>query len=122
MELKELNDDERLALVALLEMVMASDATVTREELSQLKHVVRALGAAAYRAIAAEVDARFHDDDQAKAFLLTITRQSARELIYETALEAAMVDVARGREAELLTWLAEQWKLPVRFASVDRDT
>jgi hypothetical protein len=122
MELKELNHDERLALVALLEMVVASDATATREELSQLEHVIRVLGAKAYRETVEEADRRFTDDEAAKTFLLTITRAEACELIYETALEAAMADVVRGPEVELLTWLAEQWKLPVRFARIDRDT
>ncbi len=119
MELKELNEDERIALVTLLEMVVASDRDVTFEELSQIKRVIHGLGEDAYRAAVAATDERFPDDDAARAFLPTITRQEARELIYETALEAAMADVVRGRESELLTWLAEQWKLPVRFVRGD---
>ncbi len=119
MELSELNEDERLALVALLEMVVASDGNVTREELSQIKHVIHGLGEKTYRAAVAEADRRFADDDAARAFLLTIERPDARELIYETALEAAMANSIGPKESELLTWLAEHWKLPIRFPQVD---
>jgi hypothetical protein len=122
MKLNELNDDERIALVALLELVVASDGNVTREELSQIKHVVHGLGKDAYRTAVAAADARFPDDTAARAFLLTISRRDARELIYETALEAALTGAIAGAESDLLTWLAESWQLPVRFAHIDGDS
>jgi len=122
MELHELNEDERIALVALLEMVVASDGDVTHDELAQIKHVIHDLGEDKYRAAVAEADRRFPADDAARAFLLTIERQEARELIYETALEAAMANSIGPKESELLTWLAERWKLPIRFAAVDSET
>ena len=49
-------------------------------------------------------------------------RQEARELIYETALEAAMADSIGPKESNLLTWLAERWNVPVRFADVDDES
>ena len=116
MELNELNGDERLGLVALLEMVVASDGDVSRDELAHIKRVIHGLGEDAYRAAVAEADSRFPTDEAARAFLTTLDRGEARELIYETALEAAMAQAISGREAELFTWLAEQWHLPVRFA------
>ena len=115
MELEELNHDERLALVALLELVIASDREVAREELALIKRVMRELGADTYRALVAEADERFPNDDAAKAFLLTVERQEARELIYELALEAAMVHGILGHESELLTWLKRKWNILVRF-------
>jgi hypothetical protein len=122
MELRELNEDERITLVALLEMVVASNRDVTLEELAQIKHVIHALGENAYRAAVTEADRRFADDDAARAFLLTIERQEARELIYETALEAAMAESIGPKESDLLTWLAEQWKVPIRFARTDDES
>ena len=122
MELRELNEDERIALVALVEMVVASDRDVTLEELTQIKDVIHTLGENAYRAAVTEADRRFADDDAARAFLLTIERHEARELIYETALEAAMAESIGPKESDLLTWLAEQWNLPVRFADVDDES
>lgn len=119
MDLHELNGDERVALVALLEMIVASDGEVSRDEQKQIKRLIHAIGEDAYRAAVAEADARFRTDDAARAFLTTIHRPEARELIYEAALEAAMAQAITSREADLLTWLAEQWKLPVRFAAPD---
>jgi hypothetical protein len=115
MELSELNHDERVALVALLEMLVAADGDVSREELKEIKHAIHALGEDAYRAAVAEADASFATDDAARAFLLTIHRPEARELIYECALEAAMSNTITPRESQLLTWLAEKWSVPVRF-------
>ena len=124
MELSELNHDERLALVVLLEMLVAADGDVSREELKQIKHAIHALGEDAYRAAVKEADERFETDDGARAFLLTIYRPEARELLYECALEAAMSQTITTPESELLTWLADKWNVPVRFVGPEttRDT
>lgn len=122
MELKELNDDERIALVTLLEMIVASDGGVTREELSHIKHVIHGLGEHAYRAAVAAADERFADDDTARRFLLGIAREPARELIFETALEAAMADGIAVSESEILTWVGKSWRLPLRFERGDTES
>src|SRR5262249_10502972 len=62
MEFRDLTEDERVALVALLEIVIASDRDVTREEQTEIKHVIHALGEDAYRAAVAEADRRFSSD------------------------------------------------------------
>jgi hypothetical protein len=115
MELTELNEDERIALVALLEMVVAADGEVSRDELTQIRRVIRELGEGAYRAAAAAADARFASDEAARAFFLKIERPEARALLYETALEAALAHGVAGAESELLTWLQKQWNVAVRF-------
>ena len=115
MELSELNHDERLALVVLLEMLIAADGEVSRQELKEIKHATHALGEDAYRAAVAEADERFKTDDDARAFLLTIYSPEARELLSECALEAAMSQAITTRESQLLTWLADKWNVPVRF-------
>jgi hypothetical protein len=115
MELNELTREERIALVALLELAVEADATVSDDEVEELQETVDAIGADAYREAAAEVDNRFRDEDDLKAFLRTITRQEARELIYEAVLEAVMPDAIGAREAALLEWLAKEWSVTVRF-------
>ncbi|HEY2388866.1 MAG TPA: hypothetical protein VGK30_18060 [Candidatus Binatia bacterium] len=115
MELTELNEDERIALVVLLEAVVAADGEVSREELTEIKRVIAAIGAGPYRAAVAAADAHFESDEAARAFLLKIERPEARALLYETALEAALAHGVAGSESELLTWLQEQWKVAVRF-------
>ena len=50
-----------------------------------------------------------------RAFLASIERQEARELIYGTLIEAAITDTVEGRESELLEWLAKEWKIEVTY-------
>ena len=111
MELTDLNQDERLALVALIEATAQADRKVSDEEESILGEVVETLGADAYQTAVKQADQRFNDDDELKKFLKGITRPEAREIIYGTALELAMSDVVTGHEPQLLSWLAETWDL-----------
>lgn len=117
MELTDLRDNERLALVALVEVVVASDAAVSEDEQDQIAHIANAFGEDAYRALANEADERFPDEDTLKAFLAGLHRQEARELIYGTVLEAALPDVIDRHESSLLGWLATVWKITVQFDS-----
>src|SRR5436853_116627 len=111
MELRELNHDEQLALVALVEVVVSSDAAVTEEEESFVVRLASTLGEDAYHALIDEADERFPDEAELKEFLGTIQRQEARELIYGTVLEAALPDVVDPHESSLLGWLATAWRV-----------
>lgn len=115
MELTDLSHDERLALVALIEAVIGSDATVSDEEASHISRLAAAFGDDAYRALAAEADERFEDEAALKSFLTTLTRPEARELIYGTVLDAALPDVIDRHESSLLGWLATEWGITVQF-------
>ncbi len=111
MELTELTPEEQVALVALLEFVIELDGRVSDAEADRIDAVVAVIGEDAYREAAAEVDSRFEDEDGLRAFLPTITRQEARELIYGTIFEAAASDPASARESELVDWLARLWQI-----------
>ena len=111
MELKDLTKDERIALVALIELVTEADAVITDDEVNAIEAVVEGLGEEAYDEAADEVDERFEDEEQLRQFLPTITRRPAQHLIYGTVLEAAMVNSVDKREGELLDWLAETWEI-----------
>ena len=113
MELSDLTSEERIALVALLEVVVTSDAAASDDELRQLQRVVEAVGEQAYAEAADQAAERFHDEAELKAFLPSITRQDARELIYGAVLETALPDAMRAHEAALLTWLAKAWGVTV---------
>ncbi len=115
MELSELNHDEQLALVALVEVVVASDAAVSDEEESFIVGLSETLGDETYHQLIDEADERFTDEAELKDFLGTIQRQEARELIYGTVLEAALPDVVDQHESSLLGWLATEWKVTVQF-------
>jgi hypothetical protein len=115
MDLSELTAEEQIALVALLEMVIESNARVSEDEADRIDAVVAAIGEEAYRRAAAEVDRRFHDEADLRAFVPTVTRQEAREVIYGTVLDAAISDPADAYASELLEWLADAWEIAAQI-------
>ena len=115
MEFADLAGEERLALVALLELAVMADANVSDEEADEIGQLIDAFGDAEYRALVDEVPVRFQSQDDLKAFLETIERPEARELIYGFFLEAAASGAMQGRESELVAWLAEAWDLDVEI-------
>ena len=115
MELADLNKEERVALAGLLEFVVMASGQVTDIEQQEIDEIVDALGEDNYRQAVDEVDQRFSDEDALRAFLKTIERQEARELIYGTIIAAAMVDNFEGRESALLEWLAKEWNVAVTY-------
>jgi uncharacterized tellurite resistance protein B-like protein len=121
MELADLNKDEQIALAGLLEFVVLASGHVTEDEQAEIDAIVDALGAGSYRAAVEEVDKRFSDEETLRSFLHTIDRQEAREVIYGTIMEAAMTDTVEGRESELLTWLAKEWNVEVKYEEPPTD-
>ena len=102
-------------MAALLELVVESNATISDDELKEVKHVVNALGDVAYAEAADEAAARFRDEADLKAFLPSITRQEARELIYGAVLETALPDAVGAHESATLNWLGKEWGITVRI-------
>ena len=115
MELKDLNGDERTALVGLMREVVMADANLSDDELDEVADIVDAFGEEGYQAALDAFEARFSDEESFRGFLATITRQEARELIYGTVLEAALPDVIDAHESSLLGWLAGIWHVTVQF-------
>src|SRR5215471_8851448 len=102
MELSELNEDERIALVGLVQMVVFSDTNVSEEELSHVEELVDAFGEEGYQSTLDAFETRFSDEDSFRAFLRTIGRKDARDLIFGTVLEAAGAEAVEESDAELL--------------------
>lgn len=115
MEILDLNENERLVLVAALGYVIGSDARVSEAEHAVIRRVATELGDEAYRALAAECERRFRDEQDLLMFAPVIQRPAAHELIYETTLEAALPDAINARESDLLEQLAKVWRLHVSF-------
>jgi hypothetical protein len=115
MELEDLNQDERTALVGLMKMAVMSDGSVSEEELEYVEDLVDAFGEDGYQSTLDAFEKRFPDSDSFKRFLKTIGvgRQEARELIFGTVLEAAGAEAVEGREAELIDWLAKTWDVKI---------
>jgi hypothetical protein len=106
-EPSDLRGDERLALVALLEAAVVADGSVSDDEVEDIRKVVDAFGEDEYRKLVDEVARRFQSQDDLMNFLETIQRPEARDLIYGFFLAEASGEALRGRESELVDWLAE---------------
>lgn len=119
MELKDLSDEETLALVAVVQRVAEADTYVTDPEAQRLRGIVRAVGEKKYQAASDEADRRFEDDEDLKTHLKSIERQDARELIYESALGLSLADTRVGPEQDILKWLSRVWN--VRVQVVDEE-
>ena len=117
MELEDLNQDERTALVGLMKMAVMSDGSVSEEELEYVEDLVDAFGEDGYQRTLDAFEKRFTDSDDFKKFLKTVGvgREDARELIFGTVLESAGAEAVEGREAELLDWLAKTWDIKIEI-------
>lgn len=115
LELKDLNADERLALVTLLQLVVEADRYASDPEASKLRGVVAALGKKDYLAAAEQSDGRFEDRAELRRFLQGIERQDARELIYGTVMDLALAEVPVASETEILDWLKRTWHIETRI-------
>lgn len=114
MELEDLNEDEKTALVGLVKAVVMADGKVSDDELEEVDQIVAALGEESYQRHLDAFESRFSDELAFQKFLQTITRQDARELIYGTVLSGAAADAIEGGESELLSWLATAWNIQIQ--------
>jgi hypothetical protein len=117
-EIPDLNHEERLALVALIEFLVESDAAVSEQEIDHIQDVAQAIGVEEFRSLAEEVDRTVEDEDGLRDMLRGIQRPEARELIFETALETAIPDGILTHESEILEWLEAEWDLKVEIGDV----
>ena len=120
--MSDLTREERVALAALLELVVESNATVSDDAVKEVQDVVGAVGDLAYAEAADEAAERFHDEAELKAFLPSITRQEARELIYGAVLQAALPDAMGAHESAILNWLGTAWGVAVQIEPSDPST
>lgn len=116
MELRDLNQDERIALVGLMKVVVMSDGNVSEDELEHVETLVEAFGEGEYERTLEQFDQRFPDASAFRTFLGTIARQEAREVIFATVLESAGEGALEGAEAELLEWLSGLWNVRIEIA------
>ena len=111
MELSELNDKELVALVVLLDEVIAADRDVTDEEVPQLAKVVAAVGEDAYARAVERADREIDKGYDLQAILTSVPREEAREIIYATVEEVAMANAITPQEAPLLETLRRAWRI-----------
>src|SRR5437868_257687 len=116
MELPELNQDERMALVGLMKLVVMSDGEVSEDELEHVEMLVGAFGDDGYQEALDQFETRFPDEAAFRKFLASgVKRQDARDLIFETALEGAEEGALDDKETSLLDWLSRTWNVKIEI-------
>lgn len=116
MTLVELTHEQQVALVALVEAVAISDGMVSEDETREIDRIVEALGEDEYRSLLDEAEGQFANVSALQEFLVSIEDRGARELIFTTAMQEAMVEVTfDGADANLLDWLARVWEIDVKI-------
>lgn len=113
LDLEDLTEEQRMALVGLLKVVVLADGTISDEEVAEVAEVVDALGEEEYQRQLDRFEAEFPDQPSFQKFLETIQDQDARELIFGTILSGAAADAIEKGESELLGWLAKAWNIQV---------
>jgi hypothetical protein len=116
MTLLQLDHEQKLALVALMELFALADGSVSESEESQINQVADTLGDDAYRELLDEAESRFADIDMLKGLLLTIKERGARELIYGMVMEEVMSSPSPVQSPDLLDWLKDEWDIEVSDA------
>jgi len=116
MELSDLDQGERTALIGLMKLVVLSDTEVSDDELDHIETLVDAFGEGEYQRTLDALETQLADPAQFRDFLRGVSRQDARDLIFGTVLEAAGEGALEGREAELLDWLSRNWNVKIEIA------
>lgn len=109
MEYTDLTHDERLVLVALLELIIKADNNYSKEEAAESDRVAAAMGQADYQGALYEVRARLNTLEAVRGPALAIQRPEARELILTAVQDMAVVDEVAQEELKLVDWLATLW-------------
>jgi hypothetical protein len=116
MELADLNQDERTALVGLMKLVVMSDDNVSEDELEHVESLVDAFGEGEYQRTLDAFEKRFTDEASFRDFLRGIGREDAREVIFASVLESAGEGALDDQETDLLDWLSKIWNIKVEIA------
>lgn len=117
MELADLNDDERVALVGLTKLVVLSDGEVAEDELEHVEGLVSAFGEDAYQQSLDRFERDFPDEATFRRYLeQKVRRQDARDLIFGTILASAEEGALDDKETSLLDWLSQTWNVKIEIA------
>lgn len=120
MEIKDLNDDESVALVSLFQHVVAGDHSFGGGEGAEIAKLANAMGQDRYRRCLDESDSRVSDAEELKELLLTVERQDARDLIYDLVMRLTFEDGIEPSENAILDWLSSHWNVQESPAGPDR--
>ncbi len=113
MKLSELDDTERLALMAVLKLVISADKQLSAAEGRILERVADEVGRDVFNATREAAEPRLTTSDDVKAALRAVTRPEVQVTLYRLAWEAAESDQLIATEIKRLFMVAELWGIDV---------
>ena len=110
LSIDSLTEQEQFSLVVLLKALITADGQVSQAENIEISHVARRLDPGLFRRAETIV---FTGRSGLKSFLRTVTRQYARDCIYDILLEVAQADGIQAEESQILDDVADAWDIVV---------
>lgn len=112
MKITALNENERLALMGLLKMVIQADRRLSPEELAELNRLAEEMGQEKWAAAKSQAAEQFKALNQIRVYLETgVERAAAKELLYDLAKQMAGADEDDPLEESVIRWLARIWNI-----------
>ena len=114
MEINELNRDERVALLGLLKLMIQADREMSAEEGQELNRIAAQMGPEVWKETKKEAMEQLRSADDIRQQAGRVTRQPARELIYDLVFDMALPGAVVDEEKKELDWLVQLWELKGR--------
>jgi hypothetical protein len=109
-DIDSLTEQEQFSLVVLLKALITADGVVSPAENIEISHIARKLDPHLFKR--AEHIA-FNGREGIQSFLKTVSRQYARDVIYEILLQVAKADGIQDAETRILDDVVEAWDVVV---------
>ncbi len=109
MDVKELQKDERIALLGLLKLMIQADKEMSNEEGRELNRVAEVMGPDLWKATKQEAMETLRTVEDIRRQAEKVERAEARELIYELVFDMALPGSVVDSEREELDWLVKLW-------------
>jgi uncharacterized tellurite resistance protein B-like protein len=110
MNLSELNDDEKLALAALLARVALADGEVSEAEIEEVVALADEMEEEGFRTLFTYAQTKFTDDESAIELAnSSVTRLPSRELILTILSDLANTDGANRSETLVIQKMRNRW-------------
>lgn len=114
MNLQDLTEDERVALVALVVLLIDADNARSSAEMQEFSEIAAEMGRAAFEAALGEVTRRGLDRDGVLDLARGVTRRDAQEIAHTILVDMAATDFVSDDERELIHEVAAIWGIQTR--------
>lgn len=111
MELRDLDDRERLALVGLAKVLVRADRGTSEQEYGSIHALAREVGVEDFHAAVRQGKERFRSRADVMEHARSVTRQEARNAIYKRLYELAESDAIVTAESRVLHEVADMWDI-----------